>query len=118
MNRAWIIVTALLSGCSGNYQFNSNIDPTNIKSYFQERDIPLLTEMPAGATSFGIIDANSCQTSANMPIANTVDAHNQLRQQAYQMGGNAIVLLQCASFTGEIGCLTSVYCSAKVIEQP
>lgn len=116
MHRIVLASLLLISGCSGNYQFSSNLDPEPIEGYFAPANVQLLTAKPAEATSKGFVSGDSCQTKSSLPPANEADARTELRRQAAEKGANAVIVQQCITLAEVPGCVSAIQCSGEAVQ--
>ncbi|UPW17127.1 hypothetical protein M0C34_12845 [Agarivorans sp. TSD2052] len=109
-------LSVLVSACSGNYSFNSNLDKENFDNYIPAADVSVYQSDqidPLSAEYLGIVEGVSCQEKANHAPPQEVDARNSLREQAALLGANAVVIQQCYPIAEPVACLAMLSCFAK-----
>lgn len=112
----WLLLP-LLVGCGANYSFNSNLDGDAIDDYFKAGSVKLIDAESALAAKrdLGLIEATSCQEQVNQAPADAAEARTLLRQQAADMGANAIWVKECINLESDQQCHSAVMCIAKAL---
>ncbi|MGL4476397.1 MAG: Rcs stress response system protein RcsF [Shewanella sp.] len=110
----------LLSGCAGDYSFQSNLSGKAIDDYFKAGDVTLYTRDQAPNGLFErvkMVAGESCQLEANSPPATMAEARTELRRQAADVGANGVMLNNCVTFTNEAeGCVSRIQCLGQAIK--
>ena len=90
-----IIAAALcLSACS-NFEFTSNIAPSNFKEYFKPSAVTEVDSETLDSVknrNLGLVEGLSCQITERDEIATEAAARTDARIKAANMGANAIKL--------------------------
>ncbi|MCF1427472.1 MAG: hypothetical protein LPD71_05690 [Shewanella sp.] len=114
-----MLTGTLLTGCAGDYSFNSNLSSKAVKDYFKAGDVLLIDNNMAPPRPFNplaMVDGESCQVYADEPPASIADARTKMRLAAANAGGNGVILNNCVEYHDpEGGCLTRVLCIGRAI---
>ncbi len=114
-----IALCLALTSCSGHYQFNSNLDKENFENYLPATDVEVVTEQYLTQHShqyLAVVEGISCQEKANQAPPQAVDARNELREQAAELGANAVVIQQCYNIEEPQGCIAMLSCFGKAYQ--
>lgn len=93
-----IITSFLLSACSGNYTFSSNLDSDNFHEYLKPSKVVIYENEKNILSEYkliGIVEGESCQLKAHHAPPNEIDARTQARAKAFDIGANGIVFTSC-----------------------
>ena len=74
----------LITACSTNYSFNSNLDSNTINEYFKASEVQVYqgSLQPEGAYKvIGLVEGESCQELTNAVPASKADARTKLRRK-------------------------------------
>lgn len=107
----------LLASCS-NFEFKTNVDPSNFKEYFKPSYATEVTEDELEKVpnrSLGLVEGVSCQIKDTDAIATEADARTKARIKAYDLGANAIKFGKCVRLENTPACLVSVTCYADAL---
>lgn len=120
MNKKILVLSGflaiLLNGCNTEYSVHTNLDPQNIKDYFE---ISKVSEMDKESIykvrnkSLGLVVGRACQLNEDDYIAKESDAKLDARQKALDLGANAIVYDKCIVLEKTPSCLKSVTCYSE-----
>ena len=103
----------VLTSCS-NFEFKTNVDPSNFKEYFKPSYASEdLEKVPN--RSLGLVEGVSCQIKDTDAIATETDARTKARIKAADLGANAIKFGKCVRLTNTPACLVSVTCYADAL---
>ncbi|WP_220755588.1 MULTISPECIES: Rcs stress response system protein RcsF [Shewanella] len=112
--------TVLLSACSGNYSFNSNLDGEAIDEYFKPSGVVLYKdgERPKGAFEIvGLVEGESCQETEDGVPANIADARTEARKKAVELGANGLIVKKCLLTEQKNNtCYTQAFCVGQAIK--
>ena len=115
-----ILSSVLLSACSSNYTFNSNLDGEAIDEYFKPGGVVLYKEgeRPKGAFEIvGLVEGESCQESEDGVPANIADARTQARKKAVELGANGLIVKKCLLTEQKTNtCYTQAFCVGQAIK--
>jgi RcsF protein len=118
-----IIAAALcLSACS-NFEFTSNIAPSNFKEYFKPSAVTEVDSETLDSVknrNLGLVEGLSCQITERDEIATEAAARTDARIKAANMGANAIKFGKCVHLKNTPACHVSVTCYAEalVVDDP
>ena len=107
----------VLTSCS-NFEFKTNVDPSNFKEYFKPSYVSEVTEAELETMpnrSLGLVEGVSCQIKDTDEIATEADARTKARIKAVDLGANAIKFGKCVHLTNTPVCLVSVTCYADAL---
>lgn len=111
----------LLSACSSQYSFNSNINRDAITDYYKAANVTLYQQDQTPSAPFSniaILEAQSCQINHNDPAASDIAARTKLREQAANKGANAIIVKRCMEINDpSSGCISQVICMGQAIKE-
>ena len=113
-----LILLPLLSSCSKNYTFNSDISTENTRQYFSANKVKIYQnedEIPTPHQYHGLIEGEDCQMKAHLAAPDVINARTQARQLAYKEGANAIVFTSCVDIETK-HCVAQVVCYAKMYQ--
>ena len=88
----------VLSGCAGDYTFNSNLDSDAINDYFKASDVTVYEGalQPVGPFEIkGLVEGETCQVSENDAPASIVEARTIARRAAADKQANGLVIKNC-----------------------
>jgi RcsF protein len=109
----------LLSGCAGEYKFNSNLSGEAINDYFKASDVIVYeNSLPSGNFERkGLVEGESCQIAKNDPPASIVEARTIARRAAADKGANGLIIKTCflASEQTQL-CVSSAICVGQAIK--
>ena len=111
----------LLSSCSGNYTFSSNLDTKNFQEYFKPSKVEIFEnekDIVGHYKLIGMVEGESCQLKAHHAPPNEIDARTQARSKAYDLGANGIVFTSCIQLD-DMQCTDLLVCYGQIytIEQ-
>lgn len=110
----------LLSGCAGEYSFNSNLDGEAIDEYFKPVNVVLFkdNERPKGAFKIiGLVEGESCQETPNGVPANIADARTLARKKAAELGANGLIVKKCMINEQKMeGCYSQAFCVGQAVK--
>ncbi len=110
----------LLSACSSNYTFNSNLDGEAIDEYFKPAGVVLYKdgERPQGAFEIiGLVEGESCQETEHGVPANIADARTEARKKAVELGANGLIVKKCLLTEQKTNtCFTQAFCVGQAIK--
>lgn len=119
-------VSVLLTACSTNYAFNSNLDSTAIKEYFKASDVQVYQDGVSPNAAYkiiGLVEGESCQALANDAPASQGEARTQARKKAADLQANGIIIKKCALIPSDNsavksaqGCYSKVICVGQAIK--
>lgn len=116
------ITVLLLSGCAGDYAFNSNLSGQAIDDYFKVGDVVLYQEGTQPSTTYeikGLVEGESCQERANDVPASIVEARTNARRSAAELGANGLIIKRCVMFEEATKtCATRALCVGQAILTP
>lgn len=116
------ITVLLLSGCAGDYAFNSNLSGQAIDDYFKVGDVVLYQQGMQPSTTYevkGLVEGESCQERANDVPASIADARTIARRAAAEKGANGLIVKQCVMFEEATkACVTRALCVGQAILTP
>lgn len=107
----------VLTSCS-NFEFKTNVDPSNFKEYFKPSYASEVSEEDLEKVpnrSLGLVEGVSCQIKDTDAIATETDARTKARVKAADLGANAIKFGKCVRLTNTPACLVSVTCYADAL---
>ncbi|MFT5705584.1 MAG: RcsF protein [Shewanella sp.] len=117
-----IIIPALVllvSGCAGEYKFNSNLSGEAIDDYFKVSDVTVYeNSLPSGNFERkGLVEGESCQIAANDAPANIVEARTKARRSAADKGANGLIIKTCFVATEQTQqCISNAICIGQAIK--
>ena len=118
LTKALLVSSVLvLSSCS-NFEFKTNVDPSNFKEYFKPSYATEVSEDDLEKVpnrSLGLVEGVSCQIKDTDAIATETDARTKARIKAADLGANAIKFGKCVRLTNTPACLVSVTCYADAL---
>jgi len=98
-----VIVSAfsalLLTSCTNNYTFTSNLNKENIKEYFGPAQVVIYNhegELPQPYTYTGLVEGQDCQIKPHHAQPDKKVARTEARRLAYKRGANAVIFTSCA----------------------
>ena len=109
----------LLSGCAGEYTFNSNLDSDAINDYFKASDVTVYegTLHPVGPFEIkGMVEGETCQISENDAPASIVEARTLARRAAADKQANGLVIKNCLLIEeASQNCVSRAICVGQAI---
>ncbi|MBU2871657.1 rcsF protein [Colwellia sp. E2M01] len=109
------ITGLLISSCSGNYTFNSNVKPDNAEQYFSASNVKIynsVTEFSGPSELIGLVEGDDCQTKAHLAPPDPINARTQARQAAYAKQANAVIFTSCINIDAQ-HCVAQIVCYGK-----
>lgn len=109
----------LLSGCAGEYTFNSNLNGEAIDDYFKASDVAVYENgLPKGQFEpVGLVEGESCQIGENDAPASIVEARTIARRKAADKGANGLLIKTCfVSPEQSQQCISSAICIGQAIK--
>ncbi len=109
----------LLSGCAGEYKFNSNLSGEAINDYFKASDVIVYeNSLPSGNFERkGLVEGESCQIAKNDPPASIVEARTIARRAAADKGANGLIIKTCFLASEQTPlCVSSAICVGQAIK--
>ncbi|TYK66951.1 rcsF protein [Colwellia echini] len=109
------VITTLISSCSGNYAFNSNVKPDNADQYFSASNVKIynnIKEFPGPFELVGLVEGDDCQTKAHLAPPDPINARTQARQSAYAQKANAVIFTSCINIDAQ-HCVAQIVCYGK-----
>lgn len=112
-------VIIAVSGCAGDYTFNSNLDSDAINDYFKASDVTVYegTLQPVGPFEIkGLVEGETCQIAENDAPASIAEARTLARRAAADKQANGLVIKNCL-FIEEAsqGCVSRAICVGQAI---
>ena len=117
MKYMFVLAALFLSACS-NYEFKSNLNPSNFKEYFKPSGVTEYSEEELAGVpnrSLGVVSGLSCQIKDSDDVATEVKARTDARLKAVDLGANAIEFGKCVTLTNTPACKVSVTCYADAL---
>ena len=108
----------LVSGCAGEYKFNSNLNGEAIDDYFKASDVTVYeNRQPQGKFERkGLVEGQSCQEANNDAPANIAEARTMARRSAADKGANGLIIKTCFMAAEKTQtCVTSAICVGQAI---
>ena len=109
----------LLSGCAGEYAFNSNLDGDAINDYFKVTDVALYEGniQPKGPYEIkGLVEGETCQISDNDAPASIVEARTLARRAAADKQANGLLVKNCLLIEeSSPNCVSRALCVGQAI---
>ena len=97
-----------LTGCAGNWGFNSNVSPEGIKDYYKGDNVTLYSKDQLTGLNYvilGSVEGEACQISAADAPPKEADAR-----------ASGLLLDRCLRFEEMPGCLEQVLCSGQALK--
>lgn len=113
-----VIAAALFAGACSNFEFKSNLAPSNFKEYFKPSAVSEVNDEMIANTpsrSVGFVEGLSCQISENTAIATEAEARTEARRKAADLGANAIKFGKCVHLRETPACYVSITCYADAL---
>ncbi|KFZ36077.1 hypothetical protein HR45_18540 [Shewanella mangrovi] len=114
-----VVSVLLLSACSSDYVFKSNLDADAINDYFKPSQVKLFDKsMPSGPyVALGMIEGSDCQIDQNAAPASLANARTDARRKAADMKANGLIIKKCAEVPEPAqGCFTRTLCVGQAIK--
>ena len=109
----------VLSGCAGDYTFNSNLDSDAINDYFKASDVTVYEGalQPVGPFEIkGLVEGETCQVSENDAPASIVEARTIARRAAADKQANGLVIKNCLLIEDATqNCVSRALCVGQAI---
>ena len=113
------LLALALTGCAGNWGFNSNVSPDGIKDYYKGDNVTLYNKDQLSSLNYvtlGSVEGEACQMKAAEAPPKEADARASIRRRAADMGANGLLLDRCIHFVDMPGCLEQVLCSGQALK--
>jgi RcsF protein len=110
-----LIICTILSSCSGNYTFESNVKPDNAEQYFSASKVKIFEDESEFMSSFqyvGLVEGQDCQKKAHLSPPDVINARTEARQAAFLQQANAVIFTSCVDINTK-HCVAQVVCYAK-----
>lgn len=114
-----LIITSLavsvLSSCSSNYAFHSNVKADGAEQYFSASKVTIYNdedEFNAPYEFVGLVEGEDCQAAEHLAPPSEVNARTQARQSAYSQKSNAVIFTTCVNIDSKF-CVAEVVCYGK-----
>lgn len=112
-------VIIAVSGCAGDYTFNSNLDSDAINDYFKASDVTVYEGplQPVGPFEIkGLVEGETCQIAENDAPASIAEARTLARRAAADKQANGLVIKNCL-FIEEASqnCVSRAICIGQAI---
>ncbi|MCL1138629.1 Rcs stress response system protein RcsF [Shewanella pneumatophori] len=109
----------MLSGCAGDYTFNSNLDSDAINDYFKASDVTVYegAMQPVGPFEIkGLVEGETCQVSENDAPASIAEARTLARRAAADKQANGLVIKNCLLIEeASPNCVSRALCVGQAI---
>ncbi len=109
----------VLSGCAGDYTFNSNLDSDAINDYFKASDVTVYEGalQPVGPFEIkGLVEGETCQVSESDAPASIVEARTIARRAAADKQANGLVIKNCLLIEeASQNCVSRALCVGQAI---
>ncbi|WP_144213810.1 Rcs stress response system protein RcsF [Shewanella donghaensis] len=109
----------LLSGCAGEYSFNTNLDSEAIDEYFKPANVALFKDNDRPQSAFnilGLVEGHSCQETENGVPATIADARTDARKKAAELGANGLIVKKCMLTEQKVdNCFSEAFCVGQAI---
>ncbi len=112
---SFVLSFPLLTGCSGNYSFNSNIKADNAQQYFSASKVKIFNDESEFTSKFqyvGLVEGEDCQKKLHLAPPDVINARTQARQLAFKQQANAIIFTSCVDIESK-HCVAQVVCYGK-----
>lgn len=112
---ALLITLPLLANCSGNYTFESNVQPDNAQQYFSASKVKIFNDESEFASVFeyvGLVEGEDCQKKEHLAAPDPINARTEARQAAFLQQANAIIFTSCVDIETK-HCVAQVVCYGK-----
>ncbi|MGN0901958.1 MAG: Rcs stress response system protein RcsF [Succinivibrio sp.] len=116
--KKFILLFALCAAGCSNFEFKTNIDPSNFKEYFKPSAVEEVTDEELAtkpSRSLGVVSGLSCQEDENKPVATEADARTKARLAAVDKGANAVRFGKCVHLENTKSCRVSITCFADAL---
>jgi len=108
-------ITSLMSGCSGNYSFDSNMKADSAEQYFSANKIKVFDDETEFKSSFiyvGLVEGEDCQKAKHLAPPDAINARTQARQTAFLQKANAVIFTSCIDIDTK-HCVAQIVCYGK-----
>lgn len=105
----------LLSSCSGNYVFNSNLKAEGAEQYFSASKVDIFNdekEFNAPYEFVGLVEGEDCQHKVHQAKPDLIIARTQARQAANKQNANAVIFTSCIDIESNF-CVAQIVCYGK-----
>ena len=102
-------------GCSGQYTFDSNLNPNNAKHYFSASQVNIYdseAEFTTNYTYIGLVEGDDCQKKQYLAEPDMINARTKARQLAFSKQANAVIFSQCVNVQTK-QCVAQLVCYGK-----
>lgn len=109
------VFTFMLTGCSSNYTFNSNVKPDNAKQYFSASKVKVFNDESEFMSSFdyvGLVEGFDCQEKPHLAPPDAANARTQARQAAFLQQANGVIFTSCIAIETK-HCVAQTVCYGK-----
>jgi len=99
-----IMLVGILTACSSQYQFNSNVDKDSIVDYFSASTVKVYADeasLPDKHRFIATVEGDDCQEQQHHAKPSAVNARTKARQQAYKLNTNAVIFSSCSALTAD-----------------
>lgn len=111
-------VSLLLSSCSGNYTFESNLKADGAKQYFSASNVAIynnIDEFESHYQYIGSVEGDDCQLEPHLAAPDPIIARTKARQLAYKKNANAVIFTSCVEVENKF-CTAQIVCYAKAYQ--
>ncbi|MGL1956237.1 MAG: Rcs stress response system protein RcsF [Colwellia sp.] len=108
----------LITSCSNNYSFSTNLDKSNFTEYFAAGEVEIYTEestLPKPFTFMGIVEGEDCQAKPHHASPQKSNARTAARKQAFHKEANGIIFTGCTEIETK-QCTLLLICYAKAYQ--
>ena len=110
-----IFISLMLSSCSGNYTFESNLKADGASEYFSARQVKIYNNEKEfeGVYQFvSSVEGDDCQLEPHLAAPDPIIARTKARQLAYTKKANAVIFTGCVEVENQF-CTAKIVCYAK-----
>lgn len=110
-----IFCTLILSNCSGNYTFDSNVKLDNAEEYFSASHVKIynnVNEFPGASELIGLVEGDDCQEKPHHAAPDAINARTKARQMAYSKKANGVIFTSCINIDTQ-QCIAQMVCYGK-----
>ncbi|MGX9462998.1 Rcs stress response system protein RcsF [Shewanella sp. A14] len=115
-------ITLLLSACTSDFTFKSNLDSKVINDYFKVSDVHLYegSEQPKGQFEvLGLVEGEACQETLQDAPPQMSIARTNARRAAADLGANGFVVKSCFIINeADNSCFSRALCVGQAIKVP
>lgn len=101
----------LLTGCSGNYTFDSNMKADGARQYFSASQVQIFdnkNEFTSDYELIGLVEGDDCQEKPHLAPPDPIKARTQARQAANALDANAVIFTSCIDIENK-------FCTAQIV---